>query len=173
VSTGLVGTSRHFAHDASLPVVDLLEIMNWSEVEALRAEGWDVCGHTATHARLSECDAEMLNEELVRPIAVLQERLGIERPALAYPFGGQKDITAGAVDVARRAGYSACLSDFGGENYPPFDPFAIKRIELGGDHPTSAWKTRVHGLDIGGLRRSKPRLGRLTRAWHEAARVNA
>jgi len=173
VSSALVGTSRRFAHDARLPVVDLLEIMNWSELEALQAEGWEIGGHTATHARLSECDAETLNEELVRPIAVLQERLGIERPALAYPFGGREDITIGAVAVARRAGYSACLSDFGGENRAPFDPFGTKRIELGGDHPTLAWKTRVHGLDVGGLRRPARRRGGIPRGWHGAARVNA
>jgi peptidoglycan/xylan/chitin deacetylase (PgdA/CDA1 family) len=173
VSTELVGTSHRFAHDASLPVVDLLEIMNWRELEALRAEGWDICGHTATHARLSECDDETLNEELVRPLGVLQERLGIERPALAYPFGGREDITIGAVNVARCAGYSACLSDFGGENHPPFDAFGTKRIELGGDHPTLAWKTRVHGLDVGGLRRPAPRRGRIARAWYGPARANA
>jgi hypothetical protein len=28
-------------------------------------------------------------------------------------------------------------------------------------------------LDVGGLRRPAPRLGRIPRAWHGAARVNA
>jgi peptidoglycan/xylan/chitin deacetylase (PgdA/CDA1 family) len=173
VSTDLVGTSRRFAHDAALPVAELVEVMDWSELDALRAEGWEIGGHTATHARLSQCDGATLHHELERPITVLRERLGINKPALAYPFGGREDITAGALGIARRAGYSACMSDFGGENHPPIDAFDIRRIELGGDHPTLAWKTRVHGLDVGGVRRGDVRLRRIARAGHGAPRVNA
>jgi peptidoglycan/xylan/chitin deacetylase (PgdA/CDA1 family) len=173
VSTDLVGTSRRFAHDANLPVVDLLEVMDWAELNALRAEGWEIGGHTATHARLSQCDGAMLKDELERPITVLQQRLGIEGPALAYPFGGREDITASALDFARRAGYSACMSDFGGENHPPVDLFDFRRIELGGDHPTLAWKTRVHGLDVGGVRRTDVQLRRIAKAWLGAPHLNA
>jgi hypothetical protein len=115
----------------------------------------------------------MLNDELERPIAVLQERLGIDGPALAYPFGGRADITSGALAFARRVGYTACMSDFGGENHPPFDLFDIRRIELGGDHPTLAWKTRVHGLDVGGARRTDLRLRRSARGWQGVPPVNA
>jgi peptidoglycan/xylan/chitin deacetylase (PgdA/CDA1 family) len=173
VSTDLVGTSQRFAHDASLPVVDLLEIMDWKELETLRAAGWEIGGHTATHKRLSQCDEAVLTEELLRPLAQLEQRLGIERPTMAYPFGGRGDMTATAVDLARRAGYSACLSDFGGENYPQCDLFDLKRIELGGDHPTLAWKTRVHGLDVGGVRWPQLQLRRIVRAWQGAPPVNA
>ena len=173
VSTDLVGTSRRFPHDAALPVIDLLEVMDWSELSALRAEGWEIGGHTATHARLSQCDGAMLKKELEEPLTVLEQRLGIAQPALAYPFGGQADISAAAVDCARRAGYSACLSDFGGENHPPFDSFDVRRIELGGDHASLSWKTRVHGMDVGGLRLWAARRPRPARVWQGAQSVNA
>jgi peptidoglycan/xylan/chitin deacetylase (PgdA/CDA1 family) len=173
VSTDLVGTSRRFAHDANLPVAELLELMNWNELGTLRAAGWEIGGHTATHPRLSQCDGAMLTEELMRPLARLEQQLGIQRPSMAYPFGGRGDITAPAIDLVRRAGYSACMSDYGGENHPPFDLFDVKRIELGGDHPTLAWKTRVQGLDVGGMRWPHLQLRRIAQAWQGAPSVHA
>jgi peptidoglycan/xylan/chitin deacetylase (PgdA/CDA1 family) len=173
VSTDFVSTAGRFPHDATLPLADMLEVMDWTELDALRAEGWEIGAHTATHARLSQCDSVTLRQELERPLAALRQRLGIEAPAFAYPFGGREDITASAVEAARHAGYSTCMSDFGGENRLPIDPFQIRRIELGGDHPTLAWKTRVHGLDVGAVRRQHARLTRIAQLWHGAPPVNA
>lgn len=172
ISTDLVGTRRRFAHDVNLPVVDLLEVMDWREVEMLRAQGWEIGGHTATHARLSQCDGRTLTRELEQPLGVLRERLGIERPPLAYPYGGRDDITASALELARAAGYSACLSDFGGENHTPTDAFAIKRIEIGGDHPTLAWKARVHGLDLGNMKRWRVSRRRVAHTGRGAPALN-
>lgn len=71
---------------------------------------------------------------------------------MAYPFGQQTDITPEGMKLAASLGYTACCSDFGGENFPSPATFHIRRIELGGNHPTLAWKTRAHGVDLGDLR---------------------
>jgi len=160
LSTDLVSTDRRFGHDADSPVRQHLGVMTWGEVAELRAAGWSFGAHGATHARLSACDADALRYELEAPLAALRSRLGLERVSLAYPFGGRADITPEALALARARGYTACLSDFGGQNTPPADPFALRRIELGGDHDTLMWKARVCGIDFGAWRDE--------RAWRAA-----
>lgn len=149
VSSDVVGPGRGFAHDASSPVRRYLEVMTWPQLRELRAGGWSIGGHSASHRRLSECDRHTLEQEIVGPLAVLRERLGIERPPLAYPFGGADDLSPAAWSIARMSGYRACFSNFGGENFPGDDLFRLKRIEIGGDHPTITWMCRVHGIDLG------------------------
>jgi glycosyltransferase involved in cell wall biosynthesis len=68
---------------------------------------------------------------------------------MAYPFGGRTDITPEGILAAKSAGYSALASNFGGENFPGDDPFAIRRIDLGGDRDALMWKAAMHGLDLG------------------------
>ena len=154
-STEVVGPGQRFAHDAGNLVRRYLDVMTWSQLRDLRASGWSIGGHGGSHRRLSECDRHALEQEIVGPLAVLRARLGLEWPPLAYPFGGPNDISAAARSLVRTSGYRACFSNFGGENFPGDDPFHLKRIEIGGDHPTIAWKCRVHGIDFRYWRRGR------------------
>ncbi|MBI1722490.1 MAG: polysaccharide deacetylase family protein [Gemmatimonadetes bacterium] len=146
VTTDLLGTDRRLAHDEESPVREHLALMSWDAIADLRGAGWSVGGHTATHVRLSACDDGELREELERSLAALRNRLGLQTAAMAYTFGQPDDITADGVRAVRACGYAACFSDFGGENFAGDDLFALKRIELGGDHDALAWRGRVHGL---------------------------
>lgn len=148
VSTDIVGAGRRFAHDADNPVRAFLEVMNWGEIDLLQDAGWEIGGHTATHARLSRCTAAELDRELTESAAVMCSHTSESPAAFAYPFGGVADITPLARRMVAAAGYRACLSDFGGENLPPGDPLAMRRIELGGDHDALAWRVRLRGLDL-------------------------
>ena len=149
LSTALVGTSRRFEHDATHPLRDHFGVMTWEQVGTLRREGWSIGGHTANHPRLSTCDPATLRRELEEPLRAIEARLGLTAISMAYPFGGRTDITPEGMRLAATLGYTACCSDFGGENVPSSDTFHVHRIELGGAHPPLAWKTRTHGLDLG------------------------
>jgi len=148
VSSEVVGPGREFAHDASNPIRRYLEVMTWSQLRELRGSGWSIGGHGQHHRRLSDCDGHALEEEIVAPLATLRARLGIERPPLAYPFGQPDDLSPAARTLAQQSGYRACFSNFGGENFPGDDLFRLKRMEIGGDHPTVGWMCRVHGIDL-------------------------
>jgi methionyl-tRNA formyltransferase/peptidoglycan/xylan/chitin deacetylase (PgdA/CDA1 family) len=148
VSSDLVGTARRFAHDADSPTRDQCDVMGWEELAALRRAGWCIGGHTATHPRLARCDSTQLDHELGSPRDMLRARLGLTAVAMAYPFGGQDDITAEVRALVQRAGYTACFSNFGGENFVPADCFTLRRIDLDGDHPAPVWKALVHGVDL-------------------------
>jgi peptidoglycan/xylan/chitin deacetylase (PgdA/CDA1 family) len=77
--------------------------MTWSDLEALLEQGHSVGSHTATHARLSEIQAEAeLEREIVASADTLARRLGVPVEHFAYPFGDLASFSAGALAVARR-----------------------------------------------------------------------
>jgi peptidoglycan/xylan/chitin deacetylase (PgdA/CDA1 family) len=150
ITTDLVDTDRRFAHDADSPFRDTLSVMTWRQLSELAAQGWTIGAHTATHPNLARCDRTVLDRELRDPLRVLRERFGVSAPAFAYPFGGPDDITPEGIRIAQEAGYSVCLRDFDGENFPSGE-FVLGRTELGGNHATLAWRARVHGIDFSRL----------------------
>ncbi len=157
VSTALPGTERRFAHDEGNMVRAFLECMTWEQLAALQTTGWSIGAHTANHVRLSACSGAQLRTELHDPIRVLRERLGLDRVALAYPFGQPADITPEAVAAAQDAGYRACFSDFGGDNRTDgATTFQFRRIDIGGDHATLSWRAQVRGFELGKFRRMRP-----------------
>jgi peptidoglycan/xylan/chitin deacetylase (PgdA/CDA1 family) len=80
-----------------------LYYMTWSDLEALLEQGHSVGGHTATHARLSEIQAEAeLEREIVVSADTLSRRLGVPIEHFAYPFGDIASFSARALAVARR-----------------------------------------------------------------------
>ena len=148
VCTDYVGTDRRFEHDAGHPQRTRFDVMDWGELAALRDAGWTIGGHTATHARLAACDRDRLQRELGPPLATLRECLGAHDLPFAYPFGGALDVTLKARHAVRDAGYTACFSNHGGENFPGDDPYWLRRIDLGANFEERIWKARAHGIDL-------------------------
>ena len=64
-----------------------MEMMSWSEVEALQAAGWAVEAHTATHPDLRTLPDDGIREEFERGDRVIEERLGHRPELFAYPYG--------------------------------------------------------------------------------------
>jgi peptidoglycan/xylan/chitin deacetylase (PgdA/CDA1 family) len=158
VTTGLVGTRGRFRHDEANPVREHLAIMSWEELAQLTSIGWSVGGHSHTHRRLADLSGPDLKMELTTPVRMIRERLGLDAIAMAYPFGGPADFSAAARALTRACGYTACFSDYGGENFPGADAFALRRIDIGGDLDGLFWRTLVHGLDLGAWRARLARL---------------
>ena len=158
VATDFIGTGRRYEHDDDSVPERESEIMAWPELAALRDAGWSIGCHTASHTRLSECDADGTYRELARSQSVLRDRLGLQDLALAYPFGGRDDITEENRLVAKKLGYVAILSNWGGcENFVGDDPSYLRRQDIGGPHPDFAWQAWVHGLIPARLAHLRPR----------------
>jgi peptidoglycan/xylan/chitin deacetylase (PgdA/CDA1 family) len=83
---------RRFAHLA------------WRDMRAWQGRGIEFASHTATHPRLTRCSSDQVREELSRSRADMAGRLGVETPAVSYPFGafGEREER-----LAREAGYAA------------------------------------------------------------------
>ncbi len=152
-TTDFVGTDRSFPWDSDDSIRRSFSVMSWEQLANLQKRGWVIGGHTATHPRLADCDESQLQGELGSSLTALRTQLGVEDVPMAYPFGKREDISAEGLRMIQASGYSACFSNFGGENFPPTPLHEIRRIDIGGAHNTLAWKTRVHGIDLGDWRR--------------------
>ncbi|HXZ88384.1 MAG TPA: polysaccharide deacetylase family protein [Candidatus Binataceae bacterium] len=90
--------------------------MTWEQLRALKATGlFDIQSHTYWHPNFNrerrrlpqDQFAEFVKTQLVKPIAVLKTRLGVNADMLAWPFGIYDDYL---IRAARDAGYAAGFS---------------------------------------------------------------
>jgi peptidoglycan/xylan/chitin deacetylase (PgdA/CDA1 family) len=118
--------------------------MNWEQVRSLHRKGYDIGGHTRTHADLGTLSPLAAHQEIVGSRCDLEEGLGATVESFAYPFGGQDHITDMNREVVRAAGFRCCCSGFGGTISAKTDPFHLPRV------PVSTWHVSPHhfGLDV-------------------------
>jgi len=104
-----------------------LHNMSWADLEALLEQGHCVGGHTRTHARLSEIDAEPdLEREIIASADALALRLGVPIEHFAYTFGDLASFSENALAVARRR-FRFVYSGLRGDNAKGVSPFALRR----------------------------------------------
>jgi peptidoglycan/xylan/chitin deacetylase (PgdA/CDA1 family) len=105
VVTELVGSPLEWPglESVGLARADDRTALGWSELERLRADGWEVASHTMTHPVLVDLDDDALEVELARSRADVAAHLG-SCETIAYPYGLADVRVARA---AERAGYLA------------------------------------------------------------------
>lgn len=79
-----------------VPVESLLD---WSEIQALAAQGFRFGSHGETHANLDRLDTGRLEREIRGSRETIENRLGRPCPLLAYPYGSTsrqvRDVVSG------------------------------------------------------------------------------
>jgi peptidoglycan/xylan/chitin deacetylase (PgdA/CDA1 family) len=128
VVSGFVGTQTVAPWDSHL--LRQPGWMNWDQLRLLVSQGFEIGGHTESHVDLGTTDAETARLELEVSRRKLQERLDRPVKLFAYPFGGRNNICEPSRELVRTAGFSCCLSCFGGVNVPGTNPFAMNRIPI-------------------------------------------
>jgi peptidoglycan/xylan/chitin deacetylase (PgdA/CDA1 family) len=86
------------------PGIPEFEMMDWDDVGFLVEQGWEVGGHTVTHARLPELPDDVLAEEIGRDRETLGGKLGVAVTSFAYPYGA---YDARCVQAAAAAGFAS------------------------------------------------------------------
>jgi peptidoglycan/xylan/chitin deacetylase (PgdA/CDA1 family) len=129
VTTGFVGTHTIAPWDRELPRQP--GWMDWDQLRALAAQGFEIGCHTDTHIDMGTADAETVRAELESSARKLQGQLGKPARLFAYPFGGPDNICGRSLQLVREAGFVCCLSCLGGSNPPPTNPFTLNRIGMG------------------------------------------
>jgi len=101
------------------------------QLKAMSAAGIEIGAHTCTHTDLGAIsDRRLLRYEVVSAGEELQQSVGRRVRYFAFPFGHHANLNCEAFDLARRAGYEAVCSAYGGYNFPGDDPFHLQRIPL-------------------------------------------
>ena len=106
---------------AHKPYFDLAGLRDW-----LR-RGHEVGFHTHSHPFCSQLNDELLEGEVIAPVAELKATLGLNDVALAYPFGDRCRPEHERTLRERRV-FSALIGTAGFSRVPP-DPWALERVE--------------------------------------------
>jgi len=145
VSTGIVGTDRPFPHDvrrgnAKPPA------MRWEHIRSLYDRGFTIGSHSVTHIDCAAEPEENVLAELTLSLKHLRCNLGIADAYFAYPFGGREHMTPQRLELVKSAGYTACLSAYGGTNAGRIDRFNILRGGIHWGFSDRAFLVRCLGL---------------------------
>lgn len=144
VSTRLVDCDRGFPHDlarygAAIPT------MTWKQIEALKAWTFGIGSHTQTHINCVKGDPGAVDREIIESKQDLERALGLKDCIFAYPYGGRGDFNDHWRERVRQAGYSGCLSAYGGCNTRGIDPFNVVRTGISYAFGRWAFRSRLEG----------------------------
>ncbi|MFI5454316.1 MAG: polysaccharide deacetylase family protein [Isosphaerales bacterium] len=113
--------------------------MTWDQVRALADSdaGLTIGSHAHGHHKLAGLDDESQRNELAGSKRILEDRLGREIMALAYPYGWPGTYTASTKAFAAEAGYCLAFTSREGVNRPStLDRYEVSRLGVGsGDSP--------------------------------------
>jgi len=147
VSGDLIGSKRRTAGADADPE----DYLHWRDLEALALAGISIQSHGCSHRSLRYLSRQQAADELGRSRKQLQERLGSEVAAFAYPFGTRADFDATIATMAGEAGYELAFTSQHGPIRGGDDALTLPRIKVESGESLSTFVSLVHGgLDAWG-----------------------
>jgi peptidoglycan/xylan/chitin deacetylase (PgdA/CDA1 family) len=126
----------------------VIEMLRWSDLDQMLADGFDIGSHTRTHARFSEisADPERMRQEFEGSKQELERRLNFTCKTISWPYGTPGDADRQSLECVRQSGYGACFGAFRGTVLPGRTSlFAIPR-----HHFEAQWPLAQVGYFAGG-----------------------
>jgi peptidoglycan/xylan/chitin deacetylase (PgdA/CDA1 family) len=124
-------------------------VLNQSELHQLAGAGMCIGAHTLTHPMLSQSSPDMAWSEISDSKHGIEEALGQEIWALAYPFGDSSSVTSRELQIAEQAGFKGAFLNGGGGFGTQTPRFALPRV-----HITAAMTLAELEAHISGFHRS-------------------
>jgi peptidoglycan/xylan/chitin deacetylase (PgdA/CDA1 family) len=125
--------------------------LTWDQVRALKRRGVTIGAHAHRHWPMNEHQSiEMLRAQAETPRARIAQEVGGCR-YFAYPFGNKGDISTGAWQAVREAGYDCAFTTLSGSLDARANRFLLPRYGIG---PKAAQLTTLISL----LRAGNPRV---------------
>ena len=104
------------------------DLLSWDELLEIKDHFW-IEAHGKSHRRMSTLSKEKIHEELLDPIAVIEEKLNIRSTVFCYPFGDYNDDV---IKETKSLGYAGACSTIKGVNEAfKTDLWKLKRNEVG------------------------------------------
>lgn len=146
VSTGIVNSDRQFPHD-DWRGNGVLPVMSWDQLRELRDWGFSLGSHTVSHINCATEPEARVREELAQSQRDLNRELGTQDWVFAYPFGGRQHMTAERLEWVKQAGFSACLSAYGGSNLARVDRWNVQRYGVHWEYSDAGLLLRCLGWE--------------------------
>jgi len=145
VATRIVGSTRPFPHDVRRGN-DVVPVMSWQQLREMVRAGFTIGSHSATHIDCASEPEDVVERELRESLDDLRRELGLREAMFAYPYGGRQNMTPARLELVKQAGYTACLSAYGGTNLRSVDRYDIRRGGIHWGFSDRAFLARCLGL---------------------------
>jgi peptidoglycan/xylan/chitin deacetylase (PgdA/CDA1 family) len=130
-------------------------VLNQSELHQLAGARMCIGAHTLSHPMLSQSSPDVAWSEISDSKRSLEQALGKEIWAFAYPFGDSSSVTSRELQMAKRAGFKGAFLNVGGGFGTQTPKFALPRV-----HVTAEMSLAEFEAHISGFHRSLRRLFR-------------
>jgi len=107
---------REFQHDLVRGISGFFPL-TWEQIRYWNLRGGEFGSHTHSHFDCGYADRSRLEAEIIGSKNILETHLTKPVRFFAFPFGGRRNISSEAMQLAVFT-YPHVLSDFGGENLP-------------------------------------------------------
>jgi peptidoglycan/xylan/chitin deacetylase (PgdA/CDA1 family) len=141
-------------------------IMNWREIAEVAEAGIEFGAHTIKHPQLDRLPDGELHEELYVSKSLLEDKLGMAVPGLAYPFGYSNEKVR---QVARELGYAYAYAVGNALTTSESDTFDLPRLTIRRATTMGQFCAMVNGHETPTLRRDRA----LSRAYSVVRRARA
>jgi peptidoglycan/xylan/chitin deacetylase (PgdA/CDA1 family) len=121
-------------------------ILNLPELRQLAEAGMCIGAHTLSHPMLSQSTLEDAWKEISESKCNLEDALGQEVWALAYPFGDSSSVTSRELQMAKQAGFKSAFLNTGGGIGPLTPRFALPRVHITGAMSLAEFEAHISGF---------------------------
>jgi peptidoglycan/xylan/chitin deacetylase (PgdA/CDA1 family) len=106
--------------------------MTWNNIRELRLAGMTIGGHTVNHPLLARLTSSQQIEEIRGSRDRIQEMIGVQPKAFAYPVGKRDTFTTITRAILLSMGFEYAFSFYGGyQNLIDIDLLDIRRVNVG------------------------------------------
>ena len=121
-------------------------VLNRSELKQLAASGACIGAHTLSHPMLSQSPMEAAWHEISESKRSLDQALGQETWAFAYPFGDSTSVTSREMEMAERTGFKAGFLNVAGGVVTQAPRFSLPRVHITNEMTLAEFEAHISGI---------------------------
>jgi peptidoglycan/xylan/chitin deacetylase (PgdA/CDA1 family) len=129
-------------------------MLNWRQLAELAEAGIEIGAHTHEHPELDRLSGDKLRDELAGPKRMIEDKLGVAAPGLAYPYGLWNAKVRRAV---REAGYAYAYAIGNAMVTRGSDPLTLPRLTVDRSTTMEQFAAMVNGHDTLAVRLDRAR----------------
>ncbi len=122
------------------------QLLRSQELKQLAGAGMTIGAHTLSHPVLAEQSVDLARAEISKCRDALEQGLGREVWAVAYPFGDPASVGAREFQLAEEAGYECGFVNVGGTLDPLSARFALPRAHVSAEMSLSVYEAYISGF---------------------------
>jgi peptidoglycan/xylan/chitin deacetylase (PgdA/CDA1 family) len=125
---------------------DRFQLLRLPELKLLADAGMTIGAHTSSHPVLAAQSVELARAEITECRTGLEQSLGRQAWAIAYPFGDPGSVGAREFKMAEEAGYACAFVNVGGVPDAAAGRFALPRVHVTAEMSPSVYEAHVSGF---------------------------